>query len=127
MNRPLAATFQSLAHIVQHTSLEPQEAIVKSDERNRYLTRDTVLKLLSDDEIARVSTAESAPRLGDGDEYLDLDALDQGVRRAPRADTLMGRVLPRKAVQEETWSKILRELAGADIASPPSGGQVNDW
>jgi hypothetical protein len=99
---------------------------VKSDELNRYLTRDKVLKLLSDDEIARVSTAESAPRLGDGDEYLDLEALDQGVRRAPRADTLMGRVLPRKAVQEETWSKILRELAGAAIASPPSGGEVND-
>jgi hypothetical protein len=75
---------------------------VKSDERKRFLTRDRVLKLLSDDEIARVRTAESAPRLDDGEEYLDLEALAQGVCRAPRADTLMGRVLPRKAVQEET-------------------------
>ena len=76
------------------------------------MTRDTILEMLSDDEIANVRAAESAARLGDGDEYLDLDALDQGVRRSPRPDTLMGRVLPRKAVQDETWNNILRELAG---------------
>jgi hypothetical protein len=97
-----------------------------NDERTRYQTRDRILKLLSDDEIASVSTAESTRRLGDGDEYLDLEALDQGVRRAPRTDTLMGQVLPRKAVQEDTWSRILRELAGAAIATPHSGGRSTD-
>lgn len=84
-------------------------------ERTRYVTRDRILEMLSEDEIANVRAAESTARLGDGDEYLDLEALEQGVRRSPRTDTLMGRVLPRKAVQDETWNKILRELAG-----PPS-------
>jgi hypothetical protein len=34
------------------------------------------LKLLSDDDIARVSTAETAASLAEGDEYVDLDAPD---------------------------------------------------
>jgi hypothetical protein len=76
-----------------------------------YVTRDSVLKLLSDDEVARVSTAETAARLADGDEYLDLEHLDQGVRRADGTATPMGRVLPRKAVHADTWSKILMQLA----------------
>jgi hypothetical protein len=84
---------------------------MKDDERTAYITRDTVLKLLSDDEVARVSTAETAMRLTDGDEYLDLEHLDQGVRRADGTASPMGRVLPRKAVRAETWSKILMQLA----------------
>ena len=55
---------------------------MKNDERTAYVTRDTILKLLSDDEVAKVSTAETASRLADGDEYLDLEHLDKGVRRA---------------------------------------------
>jgi hypothetical protein len=96
-----------------------------NDERNRYLTRERVLNLVSDDEIARVSMAESAPRLDNGEQYLDLDALEQGVQRAFGSNTPMGRVLPRKAVGESTWCKILRELAGARVAPPPSGGRTD--
>jgi hypothetical protein len=95
------------------------------EERIRYLTRDRILKLLSDDEIAAVSTAESATGLEPGAEYLDLEAIERGVRRAFGRDAPMGSVLPRKAVQEETWSKILRELAGASIAVPHSGGRTD--
>jgi hypothetical protein len=77
-----------------------------------YVTRDSVLKLLSDDEVARVSTAETAARLADGDEYLDLEHLDYGVRRADGSNaTPMGRVVPRTAVHASTWSKILMQLA----------------
>lgn len=96
------------------------------DDRNRYLTRDRVLNLISDDEIARVSTAESGPRLENGEEYLDLEALERGVQRAFSPDTPMDRVLPRKAVGEQTWGKILRELAGAQVSAPPSGGRTDD-
>lgn len=78
--------------------------------REELATRDSILKLLSDDEVAGVSTAETAPRLSDGDEYLDLEQLDQGVRRARGTATPMGRVLPRKAVHESTWRKILTRL-----------------
>ena len=76
------------------------------------ITRDAILSLLSDDEVAGVSTAETAPQLSEGDEYLDLGQLDQGVRRAHGTATPMGRVLPRKAVHETTWGKILTQLPG---------------
>ncbi|MGO8991858.1 MAG: hypothetical protein ACLQVI_00920 [Polyangiaceae bacterium] len=80
-----------------------------SKRRSDYLTRDAVMKLLSDEEIASVSTAETAPRVAAGDEYLDLEQLDRGVLRGPTA-TPMGRVLPRKAVRKATWSAILTRL-----------------
>ena len=91
-------------------------------QREQYLNRDGILKLLSDAEIASVSIAESAPRLGSGDEYLDLEHLDWGVQRAIGATAPMGCVLPRKAVQEETWGRILRYLAAPRLVAPPSGG-----
>jgi hypothetical protein len=86
--------------------------------RADQLTRDSVLTLLSDDEVARVSTAESELRLWDGDEYVDLGRLNLGVLRAVGMTTLMGRVLPRKSVRETTWTKILALLAPAGTPSP---------
>ena len=86
---------------------------MKNDERSDYVTRDKILKLLSDDEVASVSTAETAAHLLDGDEYLDLEQLEKGVQRSPGTATPMGRVLPRKAVQESTWDKILTQLSAS--------------
>jgi len=79
-----------------------------NDNRTAYVTRESVLKLLSDDEVAKVSTAETAARLPDGDEYLDLEHLDKGVQRAGGSATPMGHVLPKKAVHADTWSKIVK-------------------
>jgi hypothetical protein len=93
---------------------------MKNDNRTEYVTRDVILKLLSDDEVARVSSAETAARLSDGDEYLDLEHLGQGVRRAVGTAAPMGRVLPRKAVQEGTWTKILTQLKAPPIATARS-------
>lgn len=84
---------------------------MKNANRTEYMTRHAVLKLLSDEEVARVSNVEGGLRLAEGDEYLDLEQLGQGVRRAEGTGTPMRRVLPRKAVNEETWRKILEELA----------------
>jgi len=83
-------------------------------QRNVYVLRDGIMNLLSDEEVAAVSTAETAEKLADGDEYIDLEQLDQGVRRAQAAPTPMGRVLPRKAVHQDTWSKILMQLTRPD-------------
>ena len=81
---------------------------MKAEKRTEYITRDTILKLLSDEEIARVSTAETARQLADGDEYVDLRTPDQGVRRALGKTTApMGDVVPRKAVHENTWRQII--------------------
>ena len=85
------------------------DAQPKNDMQTEYATRDRILQLLSDDEVSSVSTAETAARLSDGDEYLDLEQLDQGVQRAHGTTTPMGRVLPRKAVHANTWSKILTQ------------------
>src|SRR5271167_63408 len=88
--------------------------------RTEQVTRDDILNLLSDDEVARVSTAETASRLSDGDEYLDLEQLDQGVRKARGATAHIGRLVPRKAVHENTWARILKQLAAP--ALPPQQG-----
>ena len=80
--------------------------------RTEQVTRDAILNLLTDEETARVSTAEVATRLTEGAEYLDLEHLDQGVQRAKVATAVkMGHVLPRSAVSAETWRKILAQLA----------------
>lgn len=83
---------------------------MRNTNRNEYLTRDRVLKLLSDQEVASVATAETAERLTAGDEYLDLERLHEGVQRAGSSATPMGRVLPKKAIHESTWSNLLRQL-----------------
>ncbi|MEN9577477.1 MAG: hypothetical protein RJA70_486 [Pseudomonadota bacterium] len=97
----------------------------KNEPRTVYVTRDAILKLLSDDEIARVSTAETAARLMDGDEYVDLEVPDQGVRTALGSSSIpMGRVLPKKAVLEKTWREIVALLSAyrAEAGGPPTKG-----
>jgi hypothetical protein len=80
--------------------------------RAEHVTREAILELLSDEETARVSTAETAPGLKEGAEYLDLEHLDRGVQRAKAAGGVtMGHVLPRNAVSKDAWTKILTRLA----------------
>jgi hypothetical protein len=86
-------------------------------QRDEYVARDGIMNLLSDEEVARVSTAETAQKLADGDEYIDLEQLEQGVLRAQATPTPMGRVVPRKAVHEV--------LARALHRDPPAGGSRN--
>ena len=87
---------------------------MQNEQRKEYLLRNAIMNLLSDAEVARVSNAETAVRLLDGDEYLDLEQLSGGVLRAHSAptptSTPMGRVLPRRAVHQDTWNKILKQL-----------------
>ena len=69
---------------------------MENSERKVLVTRDTILKLLSDDEIARVSSVEDSSGLPEGEEYLDLESLDQGVQRAKkRSKIVMGHVISR--------------------------------
>ena len=51
--------------------------------RAEQVARDTVLKLLSDEETARVSTAETASRLTEGAEYVDLDSSEACSAQSP--------------------------------------------
>ena len=80
--------------------------------RADYVFRETILKLLSKDEISKVSTAEAATGLSEGEEYLDLENIDLGVQRARSVTkSTMGHVLPRSAVSDDTWNKVLALLA----------------
>jgi hypothetical protein len=85
-------------------------------------TRESILNLLSDEEIASVSPAQTAACIMDGEEYLDLEQLDQGVRHAFGATTPIGRVLQRKDVHENTWTKILTQLSAPRIRRMQSVG-----
>jgi hypothetical protein len=76
------------------------------------LKREAILGLLTDAEVSKVSRAESEPRLIEGDEYIDLEDLDSGVQlvqAVPR--TKSGHTLPRSAVSEGTWAKIVKAVA----------------
>jgi hypothetical protein len=74
--------------------------------------RDRILGLLSDEENAKVSTAEGKTALSQGDEYVDLENLDKGVQRAgttmPKHQ--IGTLIPKSAVHAETWKKIAEQL-----------------
>ena len=89
---------------------------VKKDGRSQYVTRESILMLLSDDEVAAVATAETATRLPEGDEYLDLERLDLGVQRMHNKKTPMGRALPKKSIHGNTWDKILKQLPSRPAA-----------
>lgn len=85
--------------------------MITGTNKSDYVTRDAILKLLSDDEVARVSTMEAGAKLAIGDEYVDLYNPHLGVRRMDGTTSLkMGQVLPRSAVHQETWANVCARL-----------------
>jgi hypothetical protein len=79
--------------------------------RAPHVEREAIMNLLSSEEIARVSNAEAAAHLKDGEEYLDLLHLNKGVLRATATlSTSIGQLLPRSAVHGDTWTKILAKI-----------------
>lgn len=80
---------------------------MKDEENTDCEIPDQVLKLLSEEEVARVSAGQGELRLNDGDEYIDLAAPNNGVRSVHGAlQQTMGKVLSRKAVSAATWEKL---------------------
>jgi hypothetical protein len=71
------------------------------------------LELLERGEFGGASVTETEARLAKGDEYLDLEQLHVGVQRAQSSALPFRHILPRKAVHEDTWRKILRQLNAA--------------
>ena len=83
-----------------------------------YITRDSILKLLSDEEVARVSTAETAAKLSPGEQYLDLEHIEHGVRVATLTrDMSTANLLPKRSVGDDTWRKILTTLAAPSVVA----------
>lgn len=75
-----------------------------------FLARAAILQLLSSGEATNISGTEAKTDLRRGDEYLDLDHLQQGIQRADGTKTSVRNLLPRRAVHEDTWRRILRQL-----------------
>jgi hypothetical protein len=95
---------------------------MNNDAKAAHIARETILMLLSDDEVASVSNAESTARpLDCGEEYIDLGELDQGVRSALGTTPPMGRVLLRRSIHKDAWNKVRKQLAVLHSAKSPSG------
>jgi hypothetical protein len=77
------------------------------DSSRRAFSREELQSLLSDGEIARVSRAEGDARLVEGDEYIDLEDVAAGVHQVHATSIRPARALPRSAVSEATWAKIV--------------------
>jgi hypothetical protein len=82
-----------------------------TDLKNELQARDGIIKLLSDDDVAKVSTAEASPRFTEGDEYIDLEHLSLGVRLVHSPIGSLEHLIPKKAVNDITWTQILALLA----------------
>jgi hypothetical protein len=86
---------------------------MKPTAEGEYLTRQHVLQLLANGELADLSQGSGSGALRNGDEYLDLEHLALGVQRARTGVTPAAHALSRKSVHEDTWRKILRQLSAA--------------
>jgi hypothetical protein len=89
-----------------------------TDERTqtKYLTREEVLDMLTAPELARVSNVEDGASLPHGEEYLDLQKLENGVQCVNGALVPTASVLPRRALSITTWHDILARLARRETA-----------
>jgi hypothetical protein len=90
---------------------------MKNEERHSYVTRNVILRLLSDDEVARVSTAEARTAVPADAEYVDLENLQRGVQKVGASQVVMSQIIPRSAVSSGTWDQIIARL---DAHAPPA-------
>ena len=83
-----------------------------TEAKNSNLTREAILDLLTDAEIAKVSRAEGEVRLVEGDHYIDLDDPSSGVHQVQAKTTFAPkRALPQSAVSDASWAKIVSLVA----------------
>lgn len=71
--------------------------------------RGRLLRLLRDEPVPSTPCAETAA-LWYGEEYLDLERLDQGVQRVHEPARTAAGVLPRRAVHVDIWRKLVNKL-----------------
>jgi hypothetical protein len=83
---------------------------MSSTRKETQITREKILNLLSDEEIARISMAETR-RPASGEDYIDLERPEDGVRKVDGSEPARpGDILPRSAVREQTWTAILAQI-----------------
>lgn len=75
-----------------------------------HVMRDAILDLLTNEEVAAVQREANARLMRAGEEYIDLEHVELGVRQASGLSIPRGYVLPRTAVSDMTWHRIVRTL-----------------
>ena len=88
-----------------------------------FLTRDELLAWLGPEDAALVAAAVAQASVDSGEEYIDLHYLDHGVRRANGRAGTISNVLPKGAVSEQLWLRILTRIPGdkgASVATAPN-------
>jgi hypothetical protein len=85
---------------------------MKNPKRAHLVDLESIMELLSDIEAASVSTAEARGHLAEGDEFIDLRRIEQGVLRADGVQQPTDDILPRKAIPVQTWERIVALLKG---------------
>ncbi len=91
---------------------EPKLPLNSVPPKSEPVTREAILMLLSDAEMARLRAMEAGPPLREGEEYVDLENLAKGISRVYATTTLAVRhILPRAAVRRTTWSEICELVA----------------
>jgi hypothetical protein len=87
---------------------------VKTESHTNLVTRDIILKLLSDNEEIGAARGDATMKLASGEQYIDLERLDRGVQYADVTITLRGRIVPRNGIHAPTWDAIMNELQGIE-------------
>jgi hypothetical protein len=90
---------------------------VKADNRAQYVTRDIIMNLLTDNEVASVTHAGTTVCVTNGDSYVDLENLGRGVQHVDARSSFTGTILPQKSVQEKTWNSILEKMQHPNMYS----------
>ncbi|CAN5359814.1 hypothetical protein BH11MYX1_BH11MYX1_09790 [soil metagenome] len=76
------------------------------------VTRETILNLLTDDEVANVSRDEGQARLARGDEFVDLAHLGLGIQKSQFIPLVEpGSAVAQGSVSDATWRKIVTAVA----------------
>ena len=87
--------------------------IMTTNDKKKLHTRESILALLSDAEVAKVSSDEAKSGPVEGDEYIDLEHPNSGVHQAhAKSPVARGAYLSRSAVSDATWQAIVRAVAG---------------
>jgi hypothetical protein len=92
-------------------ALDSREVCIMTNWKKNAKTREAILALLDDNEIAKVSRAEGDARWIEGDEYVDLENLAAGVQQEHGTPWATPRgLIPRSSVSQGTWTKIINAL-----------------
>lgn len=77
--------------------------------------RETIIKLLTETELANVSRDEGTQWLIRGDEFVDLANLDRGIQKVKVLRQESNTSVAKPSVSVPTWSKVVTAMGAAGL------------